>query len=91
MVTSSGHPIGLGNEAALLATPEDRRPWLPTSAVAQSLADGLSLPATIHGEDLIRAMSAKPSAEYLLVEEDGTIAGVLSTRDVDAAFRSAPH
>ncbi|WGL50777.1 site-2 protease family protein [Nocardioides sp. BP30] len=86
-VTATGAPIGLVNEAALLATPPERRPWLPTSAVARGLTDGLSLPATIHGEDLIRALGATPSPEYLLLEDDGSIFGVLATADVDAAFR----
>ena len=32
------------NEAAVLATPEDRRPWLPVSAVARTLEPGLTHP-----------------------------------------------
>ena len=86
-VTATGAPIGLVNEAALLATPADRRPWLPTSAVARALTDGLALPATIRGEELVRALSRTPAPEYLLVEDDGSIYGVLATADVDAAFR----
>ena len=90
-VTGSGHPVGVVNEAALVATPEDRRPWVAVSTVARTLDEGLSLPATISGEDLILAISRNPAAEYLLVEEDGTIYGVLSTADVDQAFRTARH
>ena len=94
MVDTSGRPVGLVNEAALNATPEERRPWVPVSAVARSLDPGLTLPADISGEALIRAMQETPASEYLLVEPDGTIYGVLSTRDVDEAFeatdRTAP-
>ncbi len=90
-VTGTGRPVGVVNEAALLATPEDRRPWVPVSTVARTLDEGLSLPATITGEDLVLAISRTPAAEYVLVEEDGTIYGVLSTADVDKAFREAPH
>jgi Zn-dependent protease len=86
-VTSAGRPVGVVNEAALLATPEDRRPWVAVSSVARTLGDGLSLPAAITGEDLILAISRTPAAEYVLVEEDGTVYGVLSTADVDRAFR----
>ena len=85
--TATGVPIGLVNEAALLATPTERRPWMPTSAVARTLTEGLSLPATIHGEELIKAIGTTPAQEYLLLEEDGTVYGVLSTADVDAAFQ----
>jgi Zn-dependent protease len=90
-VTGSGRPVGVVSEAALLATPEDRRPWVAVSTVARSLDEGLSLPATITGEELVVAISRTPAAEYLLVEEDGTIYGVLSTADVDKAFRESPH
>ena len=77
---------GIVSEAALLATPEDRRAWVPVSAVARSIEDGLVLPADIVGEDLVRAMSATPAEEYVLVEGDGSVLGVLTTADVDRAF-----
>ena len=37
-------------------------------------------------EALLRTMQATPSSEYLLVEPDGSVYGVLVTADVDAAF-----
>ena len=46
------------------------------------------LPADIVGEDLVRAMSRNPAEEYVLVEEDGSIYGVLTTADVDRAFEA---
>jgi len=88
-VTTTGSPVGVVNEEALLATPEDRRPWMPTSAVARSLDPGLRLPVSIAGEDLVRAINEHPATEYLLFDEDGSIYGVLSTADVDRAFREA--
>ncbi len=90
-VTSSGTPLGIVNEAALLATPEERRPWLTTSMVARSIEQGLTLPADIAGEELVVALSRRPAEEYLLVESDGTIHGVLTTADVDRAFREGGH
>ena len=47
------------------------------------------LPADLAGEALVRAMHQTPSTEYLLVEADGSIYGVLVTADVDAAFAGA--
>ncbi len=87
-LTSAGTPDGVVNEAALLAVPDERRPWVPVSSVARSLEGGMSLPVEILGEDLIRAITRKPAHEYLLVEQDGAIFGVLSTADVDEAFRA---
>jgi hypothetical protein len=86
-VTSGGRPTGVVNEAALLATPEDRRPWVAVSTVARTLDEGLSLPVGIRGEELILAISRNPATEYLLLDEDGSIYGVLTTADVDRAFR----
>jgi Zn-dependent protease/CBS domain-containing protein len=90
-VASDGRPVGVVNEAALLATPADRRPWVTTSTVARTLSEGLSLPADLGGEQLIEALSRTRAAEYVLVEADGSIYGVLSTADVDAAFRNQGH
>ena len=89
-VTGSGRPVGVVNEAALLATPEERRPWLAVSTVARGVDDGLSLPVSISGEDLVRAITSAPASEYLLVEDDGSVYGVLTTADVDAAFQAVP-
>ncbi|MGK2876874.1 MAG: site-2 protease family protein [Nocardioides sp.] len=86
--TSDGRPLGLVNESSVQATPADRRPWVPTSSVARTLVDGLSLPVGIQGEELILAITRMPAPEYLLVDSSGAVVGVLATHDVDAAFRS---
>ena len=90
-VSAAGTPIGIVSEAAVNAMPDDRRPWVPVSSVTRALEEGLSLPATVAGEELILAISRRPAEEYLLVEEDGQIYGVLSTADVDRAFRESSH
>jgi Zn-dependent protease/CBS domain-containing protein len=88
---TDGRLAGVVSEAALLATPEDRRPWLPASAVARTLTDGLVLPVDIVGEDLVRAMARTPASEYVLVEPDGSVYGLLATTDVDSAFEAGAH
>lgn len=86
-VSADGRPMGIVSEAAVTAMPAERRPWVPVSTVARAMEEGLTLPATVAGEELILAISRRPAEEYLLVEEDGRIYGVLSTADVDRAFR----
>ena len=86
VLDSAGLPSAIVNEAAVLATPDDRRPWLPVSAVARSLEPGLTFSADISGEPLIMAMQKSPATEYLLLDRDGSIFGVLVTDDVDKAF-----
>lgn len=90
-VDREGRPEGIVSEAAVLATPEERRPWVPVSAVTRSAGAGATLPATLAGEELVVAISQHPSTEYLLMEDDGAIFGVLTTADVDRAFRAAPR
>jgi Zn-dependent protease len=86
VLDAAGVPSAIVNEAAVLATPEDRKPWLPVSAVARSIEPGLTFPATLSGEPLIMAMQKVPATEYLLVDDAGGIFGVLVTQDVDRAF-----
>ncbi len=86
-----GHPAGVVNESAMLAVPDHRRPWIPVSSVARPLEPGLTLPVSLGGEALVMAISRRPAEEYLLVEEDGAVYGVLATADVDRAFRQAAH
>lgn len=90
-VTTSGTPVGVVSETAVAATPEERRPWVPVSSVARTIDPSLMLPAAIRGEELIMAMSRRPANEYLIVEADGSLLGVLVTADVDKAFREARH
>ena len=90
-VTGAGVPVGIVSEAALDATPDERRPWVTTATVARTIEDGLTLPADLAGEELVMAISRTPAGEYLLVEPDGTVAGVLTTADVDRAFRESAH
>jgi len=89
VLSADGRACGVVNEAALVATPQDRRPWLPVSAVARTMEEGLSLPADLSGEPLIRAMQRTPSTEYLLLEPDGSVYGVLTSEDVDKAFAAS--
>ena len=84
-----GEVFGIVHEAAVLATPVARRPWVAVSSVTRTVQPGLELPADISGEPLIRAMQRTPASEYLLVEPDGSLFGVLVTQDVDRAFAAA--
>jgi len=86
--TADGRVTGIVNEIALEAVPAERRPWLAVSQVARSVEDGMRLPADSAGEQLIRAMTSTPAAEYLLIEPDGDVYGILTSADVERAFAS---
>ena len=83
---SAGNPKGIVVEGAVQAVPDERKPWTPVGTVARTLVPGLMVPADLSGDRLIMAMQRTPATEYLLVEPDGSIFGVLSTVDVDRAF-----
>lgn len=89
VLDATGHPSGIVSETAVLATPQERRPWVPVGSVARTVEPGLNLRADLSGEPLIRAMQRTPASEYLLVEEDGGVYGVLVTADVDRAFSAS--
>ncbi|MCW2876077.1 MAG: Zn-dependent protease-like protein [Sphaerisporangium sp.] len=86
VVDHEGHPIAIVNEAAVTATPEQRRPWVTVGSLARSLEPSLVLPADLAGESLLDAMRGTPSGEYLLVERGGDVFGVLVTADVNRVF-----
>ncbi|MBC7630084.1 M50 family metallopeptidase [Aeromicrobium sp.] len=48
-----------------------------------------SLPASLQGAELLRAMAARPADVYVLTEPDGSIYGVLSSQAVDDAYRES--
>ncbi|MGH3470655.1 MAG: M50 family metallopeptidase [Nocardioidaceae bacterium] len=89
VISGDGRPVGVVNESAVLSTPVERRPWVSCGDVARRTEDGLMLPADLSGEQLIRAMQQTPASEYVLMEPNGAIYGVLVTQDVDNAFRAA--
>ncbi|HEX2314296.1 MAG TPA: site-2 protease family protein [Thermomonospora sp.] len=86
VVDHDHRPVGLVSERAVRAVPEHRRPWLGIGEVSRGLAPELTLPADLSGEALIDALRRAPASEYLLVEPDGEVYGVLAASDVDRVF-----
>ena len=86
VVDHDGNPVALVNEDAVIATPEQRRPWIEVGSMARALGPGLVLPVSLSGLELIEAVRRTPATEYLLVEPSGQIFGVLAAADLDRAF-----
>ncbi|MEY9965052.1 Zn-dependent protease/CBS domain-containing protein [Streptacidiphilus sp. MAP12-16] len=89
ILDGGGEPAALVREHAVRAIPEHRRPWTAAGAVARELEPGLRIPADLAGEELLDTLRATPAAEYLVVEADGTMLGVLAAVDVEQAFALA--
>jgi len=86
VVDHDDKPIAILNETAVMATPEQRRPWVEAGSLARTLEPSLVLSADLSGMALLDAIRQAPATEYLLVEPSGQVYGVLAARDVDLAF-----
>lgn len=78
-----GAPTGVVVEAAVNATPVDRRPWVATGSLARSLETTGPLAPDLAGEDLLVALRASPASEYLVLDGSGGVLGVLATSDIE--------
>jgi Zn-dependent protease/CBS domain-containing protein len=85
----NGTPIALVKEAAVLQVPEHRRPWVAAGALSRTLEPGLTLTADLDGEQLLAALRTTPASEYLVLEADGTLYGVLAVADVERRLSAA--
>lgn len=79
-------PIAIVNETAVMATPEQRRPWIEVGSLARAIDPGIVLSADLSGMALLDAVRRAPATEYLLIERSGQVFGVLAASDLDHAF-----
>ena len=66
VVDGAGRPLALVSEAAVLAVPEHRRPWIPVGDLARPLEEGLLLEPGLSGTALVEAVRRTPASEYLV-------------------------
>jgi Zn-dependent protease/CBS domain-containing protein len=86
VVDHDNKPIAIVNEAAVMATPPQRRPWIDAGAMASTIEPQMVLSADLQGMALLDAIRRAPASEYLLVDETGQVVGVLAARDLDQVF-----
>jgi Zn-dependent protease/CBS domain-containing protein len=86
VVDHDNAPVGIVNEAAVVATPPQRRPWVEAGSMARTIEPGMMLSADLQGMALLDAIRRAPATEYLLVEPSGQVVGVLAARDLDQVF-----
>ena len=86
VVDHDSKPIAIVNEAAVMATPPQRRPWIDAGSMARSVDPSLVLNADLQGIALLEAIRRSPATEYLLVDSSGEVVGVLAAKDLDQVF-----
>jgi Zn-dependent protease/CBS domain-containing protein len=82
LVDAADRPTAIVDEALIGAVPPERRPWTAVSEVARPLEAGLTLPHDLAGDGLIERMRSTPAHEYLVLNPDGSAAGIITTRDL---------
>jgi Zn-dependent protease/CBS domain-containing protein len=88
VVDALGNPVAVVNEQAVRSTPTDRRPWVTCGEVARRLDPGLVVAMTAGGEQLISQLQRMPATEYIVVNADNQVYGVLAATDVARALRA---
>ncbi|MCU1658571.1 MAG: Zn-dependent protease-like protein [Pseudonocardiales bacterium] len=86
LVDSAARPQAIVDEVMIGSVPPERRPWTSLVEVARPLEPGLVLTLGLSGEDLLAAVRATPAHEYLVVNEDGSPAGILAVTDLAATL-----
>ncbi|HEY7144482.1 MAG TPA: site-2 protease family protein [Streptosporangiaceae bacterium] len=86
VVDHESAPVAIVNETAVMATPEQRRPWIEVGSLARAIDPGIVLAADLSGMALLEAVRRSPATEYLLIEPSGQVFGVLAASDLDHAF-----
>jgi Zn-dependent protease/CBS domain-containing protein len=87
VVDHDGNPQGLVQETRVMATAPQRQPWITVGVMSRALGKGLVLEAGLTGEPLLEAMRVTPATEYLVVEPDGRVLGVLVSADLLRALQ----
>ncbi|WP_436530140.1 site-2 protease family protein [Actinoplanes sp. HUAS TT8] len=82
---SGGTLTALVDPVAAERVPVDRRPWVSVESVSRSRDALTSLPVSLTGEQVVRALQAHPGAQYLVTAGEDVV-GVLRVADVAAVL-----
>ena len=68
VVDHDSTPVAIVNETAVMATPEQRRPWIEVGTLARAIDQGLVLPADLSGMALLDAVRQYPASSKVSFE-----------------------
>jgi Zn-dependent protease len=88
IVDGEGRPAALVSEHSVNAVPPNQRPWTTCGEVAHRVTAGHILGVNDSGEEILTSLRNTPASEYLVLDVDGRVYGVLVTADVERAFRT---
>ena len=83
---SLGQAIGVVNDTAAQAAPQERRPWIPVSSMTTPLPTEAFVDIDLTGEALVRELQRIQLPTVLVRDGQGAIYGVLMIDDVERAL-----
>lgn len=88
VIDGEGKPHALVNEQAVASIAPGQLPWTSVSEVATRIGAGHILGINDTGEEILASLRSNPASEYLVLDQNGDVYGVLATADVERAFRN---
>lgn len=86
VVDHLGTPVAIGQQDAIEAVPEQRRPWVTVSAVSRPLDAASTIQRSLVGTALLAEVAQRGREELLVLDEQGMVYGVLVTGDLTSAL-----
>ncbi|MDX6241290.1 MAG: hypothetical protein QOG10_6114 [Kribbellaceae bacterium] len=88
VIDGDGKPHALVSEQAVNAVAPAQRPWTTAGEVSRTIGAGQILGVNDTGEEILATLRAHPTSEYLVLDANGQVYGVLAAADVERAFRN---
>jgi Zn-dependent protease/CBS domain-containing protein len=88
VIDGEGKPHALVSESAVNAIAPNQRPWTTVGEVATRIDAGHIIGVNDTGEEILATLRKNPATEYLVLDANGGVYGVLATADVEEAFRA---
>jgi Zn-dependent protease/CBS domain-containing protein len=88
VIDGDGKPHALVSEQAVNAVAPAQRPWTTAGEVSKTIGAGQILGVNDTGEEILATLRAHPASEYLVLDANGQVYGVLAASDVERAFRN---
>jgi Zn-dependent protease/CBS domain-containing protein len=88
VIDGEDKPHALVSESAVNSVAQNQRPWTTVGEVATRIGAGHIIGVNDTGEEILAILRENPASEYLVLDANGQVYGVLATADVEQAFRN---
>jgi Zn-dependent protease/CBS domain-containing protein len=88
VIDGEDKPHALVSESAVNSVAQNQRPWTTVGEVSTRIGAGHIIGVNDTGEEILTTLRENPASEYLVLDADGQVYGVLATADVEQALRN---